>query len=498
MNNAKCPYCGVELREETNQLLTNEELIVDFKVQCHSCGKQIFKKDIRGNQSPYLTNRVVVVEADKAGTGIRETQIGSIDSSAIVDSTLKLSPDLQHIVYASNSGEKWFMNIDGITEGPYKGIMKGSPIISSDSKRVAYGARVDERWFMVLDGKERKPYKSILTVSPYFSPDSQHFTYGAKVEMEYGRFVSELLIIDDEVKIDCDSISCVTYSPNSEHIAYSVFKKRNLLFLDGEVVEDTARDGRPILDIVFSPDSSRLAYKITTGYKQILIVNGNAQKEFDEIKEITYSPDGTQIAHKAKDGDKWLVVIDGQEHKRWKWVGGLKFSPDGKRFAYVVEKADKWFMVVDGQQSNQQYSSVEMVQFSPDGSRMAYSVSDGQKQFQIIDGQESKRYDEVTDAIFSPDNKHFAYAAKTADKWFIIIDGQEEKSYDLVFSYRFSPDSRRLAYVAEEADKRFVVHDGQECKQLYDDIWPVMFDTPDYLHYLALKENNVLLVEESL
>jgi hypothetical protein len=75
-------------------------------------------------------------------------------------------------------------------------------------------------------------------------------------------------------------------------------------------------------------------------------------------------------------------------------------------------------------------------------------------------------------------------------------------------SFRVSPDSQRLAYAARIGEKRFVVADGQEGKQ-YDGIinlygGRIVFDSPDRLHYLAVKKiaeynkNDIYLVQEKI
>jgi len=46
-------------------------------------------------------------------------------------------------------------------------------------------------------------------------------------------------------------------------------------------------------------------------------------------------------------------------------------------------------------------------------------------------------------------------------------------------------------------NKQFVVVDGEEGKQ-YDGILPVLFDSPDILHYLAQKGNSIYLAEERI
>lgn len=68
-------------------------------------------------------------------------------------------------------------------------------------------------------------------------------------------------------------------------------------------------------------------------------------------------------------------------------------------------------------------------------------------------------------------------------------------------SLTVSQDSKRVAYVAKSGNKCFVVVDEKEGKQ-YDVIITrggiIIFDSPDNLHYLVLKDSDIYLVEERL
>jgi hypothetical protein len=69
-------------------------------------------------------------------------------------------------------------------------------------------------------------------------------------------------------------------------------------------------------------------------------------------------------------------------------------------------------------------------------------------------------------------------------------------------SFTVSPDSKRVAYGAGMGDKQVVVVDGKEGKQ-YDNIvvtggGKIIFDSADSLHYLALKGDEIYLVEERI
>ncbi len=181
----------------------------------------------------------------------------------------------------------------------------------------------------------------------------------------------------------------------------------------------------------------------------------------------------------------------------------IKFSPDGRRFAYVTKKGEKMVVVVDGTEEKQ-YDSIrtDSLIFSPDNKRVAYAAKEGNKWLVVVDGVEEKRYDEISkEPIFSPDSKKVAYGTGAGNLQFVVVNGVEEKKFDRLgeSDFLFSQDSQRLAYSARKGNKWFVVVGGTEGKT-YDNIvaGSIAFDSPERLHYLALMEESIYLVEEKL
>ena len=141
----------------------------------------------------------------------------------------------------------------------------------------------------------------------------------------------------------------------------------------------------------------------------------------------------------------------------------------------------------------------------------AYAAKAGDAWFVAVDGKTRKPYDEIAAGtpIFSPDSKRLAYAARAGNRWLLVLDGKEANKYDSIgqcspgqSSLVFSPDSRRVAYAANLDNKWFPVVDGQQGNQ-YDTIinvggGKIVFDSPNRLHYLALRGNGIYLVEETI
>jgi len=79
-------------------------------------------------------------------------------------------------------------------------------------------------------------------------------------------------------------------------------------------------------DIIFSPDSKRVAYiaqkeKWLGGSIYWMVVDGAAGKKYDQLGPPVFSPDSKRVAYATatylgdKDKWKWFVVVDGVEGK---------------------------------------------------------------------------------------------------------------------------------------------------------------------------------------
>ncbi|MDI6761339.1 MAG: hypothetical protein QMD05_10980 [Candidatus Brocadiaceae bacterium] len=85
---------------------------------------------------------------------------------------------------------------------------------------------------------------------------------------------------------------------------------------------------------------------------------------------LRVSPDGKRVAYVAGVGNKQLVVVDGKEERQYDDIGAGSpiFSPDGKRVAYGAKVGNKWFVVVDRKEGGQ-YDSL----FTGAGGRIVFN-----------------------------------------------------------------------------------------------------------------------------
>jgi hypothetical protein len=81
----------------------------------------------------------------------------------------------------------------------------------------------------------------------------------------------------------------------------------------------------------------------------------------------------------------------------------------------------------------------------------------------------------------------------------VNIDETESLPYEDIFTLVFSPDSRRLAYTVQSRGKVNVVVDEVQGEP-YDAIMGqgLEYDSPTAIHYLALRGDEIYLVEESI
>jgi hypothetical protein len=131
------------------------------------------------------------------------------------------------------------------------------------------------------------------------------------------------------------------------------------------------------------------------------------------IKEsLIVSPDNKRIAYAVRVDNKQVVVVDGKMEKQYDGIGigSLIFSLDSKHMAYVAAVSNKQFVVVD-EKEGKQYDGIGSLIFSPDSKHVAYGARAGNKQFVVVDEKEGKQYDGIVKGgkiiLDSPEALHY-------------------------------------------------------------------------------------------
>ena len=287
------------------------------------------------------------------------------------------------------------------------------------------------------------------------------------------------------------------FSLDGKRVAYVAMNTQNQWFVvvDGEESRERYPpvQGRPGVfpDLRFSLDGRRLAYvAVVDGggvAKQVVVVDHQADRKYDEIAGLALAPKGESTAYAARTGRQWAVVVDGKEGPRHDWVLATTpvFSPDGRHVAYGGKEGRRYFVAVDGKRGRDYDDLSGALLFSPDSTKMVYSPSVGRRRAVVINEEEIGLYEHVDESsfVFSPKGQHLAFKAGDANSWFVVVDGNKGRGYRGVGRPVFAPDGR-VAHAAcdrcgggvMEEPEMFVVVDGRRVGVAYADIAdPIVF-----------------------
>jgi len=372
-----------------------------------------------------------------------------------------------------------------LTKVDFSTWIEDSFTVSPDLRKIAFIDTVGDKFSVVLNGVEGKQYDQIHNLT--FSPDSQRLAYFAMNESE-----ALYLVLDgiEEAHINESQLNLgeMVFSPDSQRVAYSAqVGEEGFIVVDGEIGKK--------YDVVdwptFSPDSKHVVYPAQVGDKWTMVQDEVAGELYDDVLSPVFSPDSQRLAYWVSDGGKYFVVVDGQEGENFAGVysDSLVFSPDSQQFAYLAIDSENGFVVLNGIKEKAYYFiDIDTMTFSPDSQKFAYFAAAEDQIFVVIDGVEGKPYKDLLEGtlVFSPDSNQISYVPSDENQQYIVVNGIEETSYSgssgvAMNSLFFSPDSRRLAYILLESEPSgYLVVDGKKGKY-YDIIGPPVF-SPDSLH----------------
>jgi len=321
---------------------------------------------------------------------------------------LTFRPDSTGIAYAGMRKTKWFCICNNEEIGPYDNIGKTSPVSSPDSKKIAYTALNGGDWFAMLDGKKiGGPYEGFAPGGIIFSPDSKKIAYSVKKGNKW------VVIIDGEEYLSFYSLieRSLIFSPDSKKIAFiacnperNFFRNqmKTFLIVDGENgpswnYEPQSERNGILNEVIFSPDSQRIAYAICQNKKWSWIIDNEIQKGYDAfISGRAGSPDW------AKFPDFGKTICRPQT---------LSFSPDSKHFAYAATDNGQSVLVYDGEELSRMASILNnVIAFSPDSSHIAFEAMENNQQFMVLDQSPLEKYWGICgESSFSPDSTLLAY-----------------------------------------------------------------------------------------
>jgi len=332
-----------------------------------------------------------------------------------------------------------------------------SLIVSGDRRHLMYAEGDNKRQRMVVDGKAGPFYDGILARTLALSRDGKRYAYGA------GR------------------------------------GKRRFIVLDGvpQPPGDGIREGTP----VFSPDGGRIAWGELRDLFWSMVVDGREGWKFDELWPPVFSSDGKHLAYIARTGPKKAVVVDSILQSQHDNVDerSLAFGTDGRVTYRAIDKGISCF-IRGGRPASPDSGNTH--QRDRTEVRKVGSVTVGLSV--VHDTITGPVYNEIAGLAYSADSARFGYIARTGADWFAVIDGKPGKSHPFIFknSLAFSADGKHALFASKAGNTRFVVLDDRPGKG-YDLIFaeddrPVVVDSEQSFHYLALKGDSVFVVEERI
>ena len=391
------------------------------------------------------------------------------------------SPDGSHFAYRvqNKNGEQFVVTDE--QKGPVFPV--GVPpkigiIFSPDSKNIAYaGINQNNSHILVKNNKKVASYSKIIDIQ--FSPDSQHLAAICQDENMW------MVVKDGEKGKPYQRVNNLIFSPDAEHLAYTAQKNGEIIVVKDQKEFD---DGKGAINPIFSPDGSRFAYLAIDGDEKCrYIIDGKKGMVIGRPGRLIFSGDSTRVAYGAWIGGKWHLISDGHKGPAFEKILFFSFSPFTSDLVYGGLKEDGQACVVINGEQQKPYPSVMVPEFSPHKNTIAYVAATEQKKMvMVVNGEEQKPYPVIgipskekagklvftaKQPFFSPDGKRLAYPVFTEEKEaFMVVDGQEHPRFETVGRPCFSPDGNHIAYTAYQDGKSLVVIDGIASENRFDGI----------------------------
>lgn len=403
---------------------------------------------------------------------------------------------------------------------PDRLIPKGAAVASPDSAHVAFRHRWGREYQYF--GYSQDDHSSIgvkYVTDPVFTPDSQ----STAVLMYSNKW---WLYYKWRTLPGFEAASAVRFSPNGERLVYLARMEDQQFVVEGEQPQPMA-DTVLFDKLVFTGDSSTLAYPAFDGQQWRVVVNGEPGPKWDRLATgLTPASQGPAVLFLAVKDGRWHLVDrhqpgpgfrsiqaapvlsdDGRTFAYWAmgddrtWrvyqnhqyvpgydaqrAGQLILSHDGQTLAAILKRDGQWFVVHNGQ-PGPVYAAIgkDSLTLSPDGASLVYAAKKQHGWALVLDGQEQQTFSQLLSGglRFSPDSQHLAYGALYGGRWSLIVDGQPQQPFERIDArtLTFSPDSQRTAYLAYRYGQPVVVLDGEVIGE-YDRVRHLTF-SPDSRH----------------
>jgi len=306
-------------------------------------------------------------------------------------------------------------------------------------------------------------------------------------------------------------------SPDSRHVAWF---HQGSLRIDGRQIGRFDNGIGPSLE--FSPDSRHLVclgYVMQQGKRRFAIaVDGRPGPAYDKIShEIwrglgirygTFNADGSRYRYRAEQDGKPLHVtvdLDTGKHVESDRPPDEPAWEDPTPKPRVSDKPPPGFKV-DPESEHRPSWYVS----SPDGKRVVCWVRGGEGIYCVVDGNVAPPGKFRERVVFSADSRRVAYVARTKDGGRIVVDGRGGPVWKYLINRQepaFSPDGRYVAYMAPQNEdvlrRGWVILVNDLRTGTYDSALirhgaRILFDGPDALHTIMVRDGEALLVEVNI
>jgi hypothetical protein len=302
----------------------------------------------------------------------------------------------------------------------------------------------DQGRYVVLNGQRLGPYTN-LSRRFEFSTDGEHIAFAAEKDGKWH------VAVDGQDKWQHDGLGWPWYAWTAD--------------LDGKTyVPQTQAAG-----LTFSPDGEHLAYSVTVGEQWAAALDGKPGPTFETTGSDKQFVEG-KLVYWAKTSGGEVVVFGDQILGPYDSTLRVNYSADGKHFVFAAEKGGEYALVQDGQESD---PGGEVVSYAmgPTG-ELAYAARSGSLVKVHFGGREMPgEYDEIQYLTISPDGKHVAYWARQGSSWSVVTDSATFPGFDGYYAIRsggevycllWDKSSQNLAYLARSGDEGILVLNGQQ------------------------------------
>jgi len=243
---------------------------------------------------------------------------------AIDPQSLTFSPDGTHLAYVVRSEGEARVVADGAPGEAFEEIVKGSLGFTGGGATVRYAAREGQRMYVVI-GAERGPAHAYVG-RLVGDPGGNHVAYVPATRTNSGQLS---VMLDHSLVGEPQhppGPGALTFSPDGNHFAYWGAERGQYgILVDGK---RTVAEQGPPEHLTFSPDGERIAFAGGTA----VVVDGKRQGPWKVVVgSPAFSADSRHVAYAVSEGSRQAVVVDG-ERGEWfdeMWVRQPRFDTDG-------------------------------------------------------------------------------------------------------------------------------------------------------------------------